>query len=359
MAEPLPSPLTPADADLTDFKFMPLQIARLRKSKAWLVCKRRPELAFFMLNLWTAAWHERPAGSLEDDDDVLADLAMCSPEKWEKVRAEVLRGWVKCTDGRLYHRIVAELVVDAWKSKRIHAYDRECGRLRKALKRAGIKEVADGILPTFEQWSAAEMSGGRFDVSGGQIAMSSGHTYISASCPADTGVPSTGSPAENALKGKGKGESKGQGQGQGYIYTRDADVRRTNAHPPENDRDSVPPQIDLTETEHHERFERVWALYPKPAGAVSKILVEKACRDRVDEGATWDELEASAGRMAKFVAAGGRSGPEFINSPLKYFSDDALWRAEWTPPQTKADQRLQGNVNAAAEAKRQLLRESQ
>lgn len=131
MTEPLPAPPVPADADLTDFKFMPLEVARLRRSKAWLICKRRPELAFFMLNLWTVSWHERPAGSLEDDDDVLADAAMCSPERWAKVRAEVLRGWFKAADGRLYHPVVAEKVADSWHGKAVARWSKECDRIRK------------------------------------------------------------------------------------------------------------------------------------------------------------------------------------------------------------------------------------
>lgn len=111
------APMTPADADLTDFRFMPLDVQRLQKSKAWLICKRKPELAFYMLNLWLSAWHERPAGSLEDDDDVLADAAKCSPEKWPKVKADVLRNWILCSDGRLYHEVVAEKVNEAWTAK--------------------------------------------------------------------------------------------------------------------------------------------------------------------------------------------------------------------------------------------------
>lgn len=131
MADQLPPPPVPADADLTDFRFMPLEVARLRRSKAWLICKRRPELAFFMLNLWTVSWHERPAGSLEDDDDVLADAAMCSPERWAKVRAEVLRGWFKAADGRLYHPVVAEKVMDSWHGKAVNRWQKECDRIRK------------------------------------------------------------------------------------------------------------------------------------------------------------------------------------------------------------------------------------
>ncbi|WP_354676771.1 DUF1376 domain-containing protein [Cupriavidus plantarum] len=96
---------------------MPLEINRLRRSKSWLKAKRNPALAFYQINLWTAAWHDVPAGSLEDDDDVLADLAMCDPAKWSKVRDEVMRGWVKCSDGRLYNPTVCEKALESWAAK--------------------------------------------------------------------------------------------------------------------------------------------------------------------------------------------------------------------------------------------------
>jgi hypothetical protein len=85
-------------ADLSDFRFMPLEVARLRRSTAWLICKRLQELAFTIINLFAAAWHERPARSLEDDDDVPADAAICPPERWAGVKADVMRGWFKALD---------------------------------------------------------------------------------------------------------------------------------------------------------------------------------------------------------------------------------------------------------------------
>jgi uncharacterized protein YdaU (DUF1376 family) len=110
-------PLTPANCDLRDFAFMPLEIGRLRRSKAWLFAKRQPELGFYMMNLWTASWHELPAASMENDDDVLADAAMCPPERWSEVKAKVMHGWVLATDGRWYHPVVAEKARDSWAAK--------------------------------------------------------------------------------------------------------------------------------------------------------------------------------------------------------------------------------------------------
>lgn len=119
MDEPigLPQPLVPAEVDLRDFRFLPLELSRLRRSRAWLIAKRRLDLGFYMLNLWAESWHEKPAASLEDDDEVLADKAMCDPQRWPEVRASALHGWVKCADGRLYHPVVAEKALEAWQRK--------------------------------------------------------------------------------------------------------------------------------------------------------------------------------------------------------------------------------------------------
>jgi hypothetical protein len=186
----LPAPLVSAEVNLTDFGFMPLEVNRLRRSKNWLICKRRPELGFYMINLWTASWHDKPAGSLEDDDDVLADLAMCNPEKWPEVRADVLRGWVKCSDGRLYHPVVAEKVREAWQSKLVQRWKTECARIKKHADRHGIKLPR----PEFEEWVA---SGCR-----------QGHPLP---VPKDKTTCPEGQPRETASKGQGEGQGDREG----------------------------------------------------------------------------------------------------------------------------------------------------
>jgi len=148
MSESTTAPLVPGDVDLRDFSWMPIEIHRLRRSKAWLICKRKPELAFYMINLWTAAWHDTPAGSLEDDDDVLADLAMCEPSKWAKVREQVLRGWVKCSDGRLYHPVVADKAKDAWSQKQAQRQRTEAARLAREQKRQQTQQQSKPAKPT-------------------------------------------------------------------------------------------------------------------------------------------------------------------------------------------------------------------
>lgn len=120
--------------DLRGFPYMPIYIDRLQKSKAWLVCKREPALAFYMVNLWLRAWHEVPCGSLEDDDDVLADAAMCDPRTWGKVKDKVLRGWER-NDGRLYHNVVTEVAEVSWRLKQGQRHRTEAARQAKSERR--------------------------------------------------------------------------------------------------------------------------------------------------------------------------------------------------------------------------------
>lgn len=140
----LPAPPLPEDLDLSSLEYMPLVIGKLRRSKAWLKAKRRPELGFYMMNLWTTAWMERPAASLDDDDDVLADAAMCSPEKWGEVREFAMHGFYKCSNGRLYHPFLVEQAEKAL-DKRLKWREKKKGqRSENTTVHTIVPEVSEG-----------------------------------------------------------------------------------------------------------------------------------------------------------------------------------------------------------------------
>jgi len=145
MTDTLPEPLTAPDTDLRDFAYMPLDVVRLRDSD--LAALALPEEFRTAVMLWCASWHQVPAASVPDDDKVLASLAGYGRgvTDWKLVRAGALRGWVKCSDGRLYHPVVAEKANEAVAGKRRNAHKKLCDRLRKA----GVH--SDGI-PSFERW---------------------------------------------------------------------------------------------------------------------------------------------------------------------------------------------------------------
>ena len=113
----LPEPLTPPECDLRDFQFMPLDAMRLRDSGLTIHATGEEFRAAVLL--WCAAWHQVPAGSLPDDDATLAYLVGLGRAlgEWQKIRDVALRGFIKCSDGRLYHGVVAEKAREAWERK--------------------------------------------------------------------------------------------------------------------------------------------------------------------------------------------------------------------------------------------------
>ena len=110
----LPEPLTPPEADLQGYGFMPLYGHRLFGS-GFNALSNDAEWRAGVTLRW-AAWNQVPAGSLPDDDAALARLADLGRDlrRWRRLRANALRGFVKCADGRLYHTVLAPLVIEAW-----------------------------------------------------------------------------------------------------------------------------------------------------------------------------------------------------------------------------------------------------
>lgn len=111
------APLTPPDCDLRDFDFMTLDVRRLLKSETWMEAADDPRLGHALMTLWAESWHQLPAASVPNNDRLLARLAMCTPDEWDRIRDRALSGWVLCDDGRYYHPVVAEKAADAYERK--------------------------------------------------------------------------------------------------------------------------------------------------------------------------------------------------------------------------------------------------
>lgn len=117
--KPIKPPID-GDADLRDFPFMPLDVRRLTRSDLmWSITGDEFRAA---VALWCEAWQQVPAGSLPNDDRVLAGLAglgrgPTAMAEWQALREGALRGFELATDGRLYHPVIIEKAVEAWRRK--------------------------------------------------------------------------------------------------------------------------------------------------------------------------------------------------------------------------------------------------
>jgi hypothetical protein len=248
MSTDLPAPIVPAEVDLRDFAFMPLDVVRLRDSD--LAALEPPEACWAAVLLWCASWHQVPAASIPDDDRVLANLAGFGRvvREWQKVRDGALRGWVLCSDGRLYHPVVAEKALDAWRSKLEQRWRTECGRIKKHNQRHNLSLQP----PEFEAWIAAGCPQGQpLPVPEDKSSLSPGTHPV---CPRD--VP-------RETRSKGQGEGQGQGQGQGLEKSNTEDLRSSvDDESPTDGRPAltlVEPQPDLPDCPHQELI----ALYAK------------------------------------------------------------------------------------------------
>lgn len=110
----LPEPLVPAGVSLKGMPAFQLDVERLLASE--LVALGSPAECWAALMLWCRAWQQTPPASLPNNDAVLAAFSGAR-ERWPEVREMALRGFVLCSDGRLYHRVLAEQAIKAWASR--------------------------------------------------------------------------------------------------------------------------------------------------------------------------------------------------------------------------------------------------
>jgi len=144
-----------------------------------------PEEFRAAVRLWCKAWHQLPAASLPDDDRILATLSgSVSLGRWKRIREVALRGFVKCSDGRMYHPVIAAKAIEAWnhsKAQRERAHKRwdghgDAGASATAMLRtrtetrtrtgqekkppkepkpsAAARRPANGEAPTLDLWNA-------------------------------------------------------------------------------------------------------------------------------------------------------------------------------------------------------------
>ena len=135
--EQLPAPLTPPDCNLRGLPFMPLHTERLLDSD--MMALSTGEEFKTALRLWCKSWNQEPAASLPDDDRILAHLAGKELSAWRKVKDMALRGFVKCSDGRLYHPVIAAEAIKAMAKREEHQAAKDGDNERKREEREDRK----------------------------------------------------------------------------------------------------------------------------------------------------------------------------------------------------------------------------
>ncbi|WP_426143202.1 DUF1376 domain-containing protein [Pseudomonas sp. DWP3-1-2] len=140
----LPDPLVPAAVDLAGMAFMPLDVSRLLDSDLFALSTGEEFKA--AVALWCKSWTQVPGGSLPNNDRVLAHLSGAGA-RWPKVKEQALHGWTLCSDGRLYHAVIAEKALIAW-GERLVYIDRQAA---DAERKRAHREEAKGLRAQLAQ----------------------------------------------------------------------------------------------------------------------------------------------------------------------------------------------------------------
>lgn len=143
----LPEPLTPADADLTAFEWAEFNSHRMQRSDLWIDSTGDEFKAWFAL--WMYAQHEKPAGTLPNNDRRLSrTVATAGVMDWQSVKEMAMHGWILCSDNRYHHPVVAEAVKRAWDRRLDYISQLEDAKNRKAAEREKRRMMIAAIRST-------------------------------------------------------------------------------------------------------------------------------------------------------------------------------------------------------------------
>lgn len=103
----LPDPPYSSDTKANGFK-QEVDWRRITQSKTWIMAD--PECRHVLLTIWLSSWENVPCGTWEPDDAYIAASIGCKLEWFNGHREQLMRGWIRHSDGRLYHPYITAQV---------------------------------------------------------------------------------------------------------------------------------------------------------------------------------------------------------------------------------------------------------
>lgn len=232
--------LTPPDCDVRALPFMPFEVVRFLESD--LVALASPEEGWAAIRLWSKSWLQVPAGSMADDDRILAVAAGLSLRDWMNVKAFVLKGWTRAADGRLYHPVVAEKALEAWIGRLSHQRRSALGNASKY----GHDVTADVAAFDGKIRSSLEMLRALNSKVAGDVGKGLRFLQGDESSPTRS-VEGSQTRTENSSEGKGRGKGRGNRKEllpSGVAKSGEPDIATPPAKPPVLAKPKKAPKVD-------------------------------------------------------------------------------------------------------------------
>lgn len=98
-----------ADTKAKGWRFE-LDYERIEQSDTWVLASS--EMRPWLLMLWMTAWKQVPCGSLPPNDELVSARIGMDLRVFKANRDILMRGWVLASDGRLYHPVITEQVLN-------------------------------------------------------------------------------------------------------------------------------------------------------------------------------------------------------------------------------------------------------
>lgn len=143
----LPDPPYPNDTLFKGWRFE-LDLQRVMQSDTWALAS--PVEQAWLLKLWTVAWQQNPCGTMPPDDRLIAARLGMPLADFIASKEILLRGWWLATDGRLYHAVLTERVLEMISRKngerdRKAAYRERKEAERQSGKQKDVPPPSDGV----------------------------------------------------------------------------------------------------------------------------------------------------------------------------------------------------------------------
>lgn len=129
-----PDPPYPPETKSNGFR-QEIDLDRILASKTWTLADH--ECRPWLVLIWILSWRNVPCGTWEPDDEFIAASIGCKFEWFQGHRVQLMRGWVRHSDGLLYHQFITSQVLEMLARRRSTVGRvKKYRELREAKKRA-------------------------------------------------------------------------------------------------------------------------------------------------------------------------------------------------------------------------------